>query len=72
MGIPIDGAANIFSDIKSVANSTVPTSTLKKKHNSIAYHRIREAIAAKIMQVAKVHTSENLAAHLKTLIQKIL
>jgi hypothetical protein len=62
MGIPIDGAANVFCDNKSVVtNSTIPTSTLKKKHNSIAYHRVREAIAAKILQVAKVHTSENLA-----------
>jgi hypothetical protein len=62
MGIPIDGAANVFCDYKSVeTNSTVPNSTLKKKHNAIAYHRVREAIAAKILQVAKVLTSENLA-----------
>jgi len=82
MGIPIDGPANVFCDNKSViTNSTVPTSTLKKKHNSIAYHRIREAVAAGILRIAKVHTSENLAdlltkplsgAHLKPLIQKIL
>jgi hypothetical protein len=82
MGIPIDGPANVFCDNKSVVtNATVPTSTLKKKHNSIAYHRVREAVAAGILQIAKVHTSENLAdlltkslagPQLKQLIQKIL
>jgi hypothetical protein len=38
-GIPIDGPANVFCDNKSVVtNASVPTSTLKKKHNAIAYH----------------------------------
>jgi len=61
-GIPIDGPSNVFCDNKSmVTNSTVPTSTLKKKHNAIAYHRVREAVAAGILRIAKVHTSENLA-----------
>ncbi len=82
MGIPIDGPANVFCDNKSVvSNATIPTSTLKKKHNSIAYHRVREAVTAKILRIAKVHTSENLAdvltkplagSQLKQLIQKIL
>jgi hypothetical protein len=82
MGIPIDGSTNAFCDNKSVVtNSIVPTSTLKKKHNSIAYHRVREAVAAGILRIAKVHTTENLAdlltkplsgTHLKPLIQKIL
>jgi hypothetical protein len=81
-GVPIDRPANVFCDNKSVVtNSTVPTSTLKKKHNSIAYHRVRDAVAGGIARIAKVHTSENLAdlltkslpgVTLKTLIQKIL
>jgi len=80
--IPIDGLANAFCDNKSVVtNVSMPTSTLKKKHNSIAYHRVREAVAAGILHIAKVHTSETLAdlltkplsaTALKTLIQKIL
>jgi hypothetical protein len=82
LGIPIDGPANVFGDNKSViTNATIPTSTLKKKHNSIAYHRVREAVAAGVLQITKVHTSENLAdlltkplggSLLKSLIQKIL
>jgi hypothetical protein len=62
LGIPIDGPANVFCDNKSVVtNSTVPTSTLKKKHKSIKYHRAHEAVAAGILQIAKVHMMENLA-----------
>jgi hypothetical protein len=82
MGVPIDEPTNTFCDNKSVVtNTTVPTSTLKKEHNSIAYHRVREAVAASILRIAKVHTTENLAdlltkllsgIQLKSLIQKIL
>jgi hypothetical protein len=81
-GIPIDGPANVFGDNKSVTiNATVPVSTLKRKHNSIAYHRVREAVASGVLHIAKVHTSENLAdlltkplsaTVLKSLVQKIL
>jgi hypothetical protein len=61
-GVPLEGAANMFVDNQSVViNATVPSSTLKKKHNSIAYHLVREAIAAKIIKVAKVHGKKNLA-----------
>ena len=53
MGIPIDGPVNAFCDNKSVVmNATVPTSTLKKKHNSIVYHRVKEAVAAKVLRIA--------------------
>jgi hypothetical protein len=53
MGIPIDGPTNVFCDNESVfKNSTHPESTLKKKHNAIAYHRTREAIAASIVRIA--------------------
>jgi hypothetical protein len=35
-GIPVDGPADAFCDNKSVTtNSTVPTSMLNKRHNSI-------------------------------------
>jgi hypothetical protein len=81
-GVPLDESANLFCDHKSVVtNSTIPTSTLKKKHNSIAYHRVREAVACKMIQISKVQSQENLAdlltkplsgTGLKTMIQKIL
>jgi hypothetical protein len=62
MGIPIDGATNVFCDNDAVVkNSTIPESTLKRKHNSIAYHKVREAVASNIIRIAKEHTDSNLA-----------
>jgi hypothetical protein len=44
-----------------VLNTTVPSSQLKKKHNAIAYHRVREAIAANIIAFRHVTTDRNFA-----------
>jgi hypothetical protein len=61
-GVPIDGPTNIFCDNKAVTkNTTLPESTLKKKHHSIAYHGCREAVAAKTVKVAKEDTSTNIS-----------
>ena len=39
-GIPIEGPTNVYCDTGAVTkNTTIPESTLKKKHNSIAYDR---------------------------------
>ena len=46
-GVPIAGPARVFCDNESVVkSSSVPKSRIKKKHCSIAYQRVREAIAA--------------------------
>jgi hypothetical protein len=46
-GIPIKGAANMYCDNNSVVtNTSYPESKLNKKHNAIAYHKVREAVAA--------------------------
>ena len=46
MGIPISGPTYIYGDNMSVIhNTTASESTLNKKHNSIAYHFIREGVA---------------------------
>ena len=46
LGVPISGPARVFCDNQSVVkNSSFPDSVLKKKHCSIAYHKVREAIA---------------------------
>jgi hypothetical protein len=59
-GIPIDGPSNVFCDNQSVVtNSTVPESTLKKKHNAIAYHRVRESVAAGAIRIAYVQSKSN-------------
>jgi hypothetical protein len=61
-GIPIDGATNVYCDNQGVVtNTTKPESTLKKKHNSIAYHRVREAAAAGTICIAKEAHESNIA-----------
>ena len=61
-GIPLDGPANVFRDNESVyRNSSFVESQLKQKHNSICYHLVREAVAARKMVVFKVDGKENLA-----------
>ena len=49
-GAPLDGSGWMFGDNESViTNSTIPSSTLKKRHNALSYHRVREACAAGVM-----------------------
>jgi hypothetical protein len=53
-GIPIDEPTNVYCDNHGVVvNSSKPESTLKKKHNSIAYHRVREAAQPKQYKLPK-------------------
>ena len=62
MGIPIDDATTIFCDNDATVKATTrPESTLKKKHNAINYHRIREAQAAGHVRIAWIDGNENLA-----------
>ena len=61
-GVPIQGPANVYCDNQGVVkNTSLPESTLSKKHNAINYHTVREAVAAGIMRVAKEPTETNLA-----------
>jgi hypothetical protein len=62
MGIPIEGETNCFCDNKSVVtNSTVPQSTLTKKHNSITYHKVREAVVSGAVRIAHEKGKSNLS-----------
>ena len=44
-----------------IYNTQFPTSTLKKKHNAVAFHKLREAIAAGIIRTAYVKSENNLS-----------
>ena len=62
LGVPIDGSVLMLGDNKSVVlNTTIPSSVLKKKHCAIAYHRTREAIAARAIRFCHVDSEVNLA-----------
>jgi hypothetical protein len=50
LGVPIDGPSHLFGDNASVIiNSSIPHSSLEKRHNTLSYHRVREAIAILVM-----------------------
>ena len=60
LGVPIKSKAYMFGDNKSVVtSSTVPHSLLSKRHNILSYHRVREAIAAKILVFHWYDSSQN-------------
>ena len=62
MGIRVDGPTFILCDNRAVVlNSSRPEATLKKKHNQICFHRVREAVAAGICKVGFVNGDDNLA-----------
>ena len=72
----------IYGDNNAVIlNASIPESTLKKKHHSVNYNYVREAVAAGITLIFKVDTGSNLAdlftklldrVKRKEIIQKIL
>ena len=48
LGVPIRDKSYMFGDNRSVVtSSTIPNSTISKRHHLASYHRVREAIAAK-------------------------
>ena len=67
-GVPLGGSkfaidpANIFCDNETVVkNSTRVESTLNKKHSSLAYHFVRWNVAAGIIALAWIITTDNIA-----------
>jgi hypothetical protein len=73
---------NVFCDNDAVVkNTSMPELTLKKKHNAIAYHCVREACASGMIRIAYKGTETNLAdcltkllagPRLKNLMERIL
>ena len=62
MGFKVSKLATLLVDNQSVViNTTLPSSCLKKKHNAIAYHTIREAVPAGIVRIAYISSKENSA-----------
>jgi hypothetical protein len=58
----VDGPCMLFGDNNSfVLNTKMRSLMVKKKHNAIACHRMRECVAANIVQFAHVNAASNLA-----------
>ena len=61
-GVPIDGPCRVFNDNQSVVkNSSRVESTLTKRHNQLAYHVTRWAIATGSVIVSWIPTNSMLA-----------
>ena len=62
LGAPIGAKSFLFDDNRSVVTSaTIPHYTLTKRHNILAFHRVREAIAAKLMAFFWILSAYNLS-----------
>jgi hypothetical protein len=62
LGCEIDGPVRLVGDNRGMIQSTsLMSSQLKKKHNAIAYHRIREATAMGIVSLVHIRSEFNLA-----------
>ena len=82
LGVPIKSKPYMFGDNSSVVTSaSLPHSTLSKRPNILAFHRVREALAAKIINFHWIQAEYNLSdmlskhwEHIKIfpIIQKLL
>ena len=62
ISVPINEPVLLLGDNQSVVlNTTMPSSVLKKKHNPICYHRIREACAASIIRFTHIPSTNIIA-----------
>ena len=62
LGAPIGDKSFLFGDNTSVVTKSIlPHSTLIKSHNILAFHRVKEAVAAKIMDFFWIQSADNLS-----------
>ena len=59
-GVPVNEMTYMFGDNQSViTNSTLPHSQLNKRHIALSYHKVREAIASKMLGFFKISGKSN-------------
>ena len=60
LGVPIIGSTYLYGDNKSVVDScTVPRARIHKRHVILSFHRVREAIAARIIKFIHIPGDQN-------------
>ena len=68
----LENETKVFGDNNSVIiYISVPESTLKKKHHSVNFNYVREAVAAGLILIFKVDTGSNLADLFTKLLNKV-
>ncbi len=62
LGVKMEKETVLVGDNMSVVvSTTIPSSSIKKKHLSCAYHKVREAIAGSYVKFGHIESSQNLA-----------
>ena len=62
LGVALENTSYMVGDNMAViTNTTLPLSVLKKKHQACNYHRVREAVAARIIEFGHIDTHDNVA-----------
>jgi len=60
MGVPIESFTWLLGDNKSVVtSSTIPHSTLNKRHQALSYHKVRLAIAGGYVKFCHIDGNQN-------------
>ena len=60
LGVEVEKSTYMFGDNEAVVkSSTIPHSMLSKRHNALSYHRVREAIAGKIIRFFHIKGENN-------------
>ena len=60
--VPVAGPTDVMCDNNSVVNNAQqPESVLSKKHLSICFHQVREAVVRCVIRVGKIKSTRNLA-----------
>ena len=60
LGARLEGPTYMFGDNLSViVSSTIPQSSLKRRHNALSYHRVREAIASGVIRFFHIDGKSN-------------
>ena len=59
-GVPICKKSYLFGNNKNViTSSTIPHSSLTKRHNALVYHCVREAVASGFLKFIKIDGAKN-------------
>ena len=62
LGCNLEPSSLLLGDNMAVVlNTTIPSSTIKKKHQACNYHKVRESIAGGFIKFAHIRSEENMA-----------
>ncbi|HEY9300451.1 MAG TPA: Ty1/Copia family ribonuclease HI, partial [Phormidium sp.] len=62
LGCELESTSLLVGDNMAVViNTTIPSSAIKKKHQSCNYHKVRESIAAKFINFQHIRSEDNMA-----------